>query len=155
RWVPIPPTPPRGRPRSWTAGRATPSPASPSVRRCTCASQSRGAVLVWASGRLSPRSWRADRLPSLPPGITPGYHGSGSRMSALEPGALYANRFEIERQAGRGGMGVVYRARDRYTGAAVALKLLHEGHGGAEGAECFDREARVLAELDHPGVVSH
>jgi serine/threonine protein kinase len=42
----------------------------------------------------------------------------------LPPGTLVAERFEIDRVAGRGGMGVVYRALDRETGAAVALKLL-------------------------------
>jgi hypothetical protein len=68
---------------------------------------------------------------------------------------VVAQRFEIERRAGRGGMGDVYRARDRHTGAAVALKLTHGGAGGADADERFAREARLLSEIDHPGIVSY
>jgi hypothetical protein len=68
-------------------------------------------------------------------------------------GEVVASRFEIERPAGKGGMGVVYRATDRNTGAAVALKLLTGT--GAELLERFRREARVLAALRHPGIVRH
>jgi tetratricopeptide (TPR) repeat protein len=52
-------------------------------------------------------------------------------------------------------MGAVYRARDRQSGERVALKLLHPEGGGAQAAERFDREARLLAELRHPGIVSY
>lgn len=78
-------------------------------------------------------------------------------MGPLEllPGSLFANRFEIDRIAGSGGMGTVYRARDRYSGAPVALKLLHGGSGGHGEAERFAREAQLLSELRHPGIVSH
>lgn len=73
----------------------------------------------------------------------------------LSPGSLFANRFEIMRAAGSGGMGTVYRAIDRYSGDTVALKLLHGGAGGAEGVERFLREAQLLSELRHPGIVAH
>lgn len=73
----------------------------------------------------------------------------------LAPGSLFANRFEIQRAAGSGGMGTVYRALDRYTGGSVALKLLHSASGdSAEGAR-FAREAQLLSELHHPGIVAH
>jgi hypothetical protein len=68
-------------------------------------------------------------------------------------GELVANRFEIERVAGAGGMGVVYRAHDRRTGEAVALKLLTRT--SPELMERFRREARVLAALRHPAIVRH
>jgi len=73
----------------------------------------------------------------------------------LAPGSLFANRFEIIRTAGSGGMGTVYRAMDRYSGDTVALKLLHAGSGGPEEGERFAREAQLLSEVRHPGIVSH
>jgi predicted Ser/Thr protein kinase len=60
-------------------------------------------------------------------------------------------RFELLAPAGAGGMGIVYRARDRETGARVALKLVR-----AEGdPQRFEREARLLAGLSHPGIVRY
>ncbi len=73
----------------------------------------------------------------------------------LSTGSLFANRFEIERAAGSGGMGQVYRAKDRYSGDIVALKLLHSVSGGPEQDERFAREAQLLSELRHPGIVGH
>lgn len=73
----------------------------------------------------------------------------------LPPGSLLANRFEIERTAGSGGMGTVYRAIDRYSGSPVALKLLHIGTGGQVEQDRFAREAQLLSELHHPGIVAH
>lgn len=52
-------------------------------------------------------------------------------------------------------MGTVYRATDRYSGDTVALKLLHAGAGGPDEGERFAREAQLLSELRHPGIVSH
>ena len=78
-------------------------------------------------------------------------------MTALQAGDLFANRFEIHRSAGSGGMGTVYCARDRYTAELVALKLLHDSTESAVAADSdrFGREARLLAELRHPGIVSY
>ena len=55
-------------------------------------------------------------------------------------GSKTVERFEIETPAGQGGMGVVYRARDRHTGEPVAIKFL--ARGGDEVIERFRREAR-------------
>ena len=76
-------------------------------------------------------------------------------MVLVVAGSLFANRFEIGRPAGSGGMGTVYRARDRYTGDLVALKLLHGGSSSPHEAERFMREAELLSELRHPGIVAH
>jgi tetratricopeptide (TPR) repeat protein len=71
----------------------------------------------------------------------------------MVPGDVVAERFELERVAGRGGMGVVFRARDRVSGDPVAVKLLHDA--SPDLAERLAREAGVLAELSHPGIVRH
>lgn len=70
----------------------------------------------------------------------------------MRPGSLVGD-FEIERLAGSGAMGAVHRAHHRVTGAVVALKVLH-GHR-PEHADRFAREARVLSELNHPGIVHY
>jgi hypothetical protein len=60
--------------------------------------------------------------------------------------------FELLAELGRGGMGVVHRARDTITGREVALKLVLEGAEAARRAR-FLREGEVTAKLDHPGIV--
>ncbi|CAN5881282.1 hypothetical protein BH11MYX4_BH11MYX4_24420 [soil metagenome] len=68
-------------------------------------------------------------------------------------GALIGDRFEIERLAASGGMGVVYRARDRATGAPVAVKVIRLG--GTSLTPRLRREAAVLAQLEHPHIVRY
>ena len=62
--------------------------------------------------------------------------------SRFSPGTVIGDRFVLEQLAGSGGMGEVYRARDRVTSEPVAVKLLHRGD--APHAARFLREARVL-----------
>jgi eukaryotic-like serine/threonine-protein kinase len=71
----------------------------------------------------------------------------------MKPGDLLGGRFELERHAGSGGMGEVFRAWDRATGEPVAVKVLLEGR--APDHLRFAREAGVLAELSHPGIVRY
>jgi serine/threonine protein kinase/tetratricopeptide (TPR) repeat protein len=73
----------------------------------------------------------------------------------IAPGVLVADRFEVETLAGVGGMGLVFRARDRHTGQVVALKLLQDTGLKADRLERFWREAQTLAELRHPGIAAH
>src|SRR6267154_3839632 len=62
--------------------------------------------------------------------------------------------YRIEDVAGRGGMGVVYRAQHVHLGRTVALKLLNpELAASEEFRERFIREARAAAELEHPNIV--
>jgi serine/threonine-protein kinase len=61
-------------------------------------------------------------------------------------------RYEIERELGRGGMGIVYQARDVTLDRRVALKLLHQRRDDAAQARLL-REAQVMAKLTHPNVV--
>ena len=75
-------------------------------------------------------------------------------IAVHRPGdAPLAGRFVVEREVGRGGVGVVYRAHDRVTDGPVALKVLGGGALEAGGGPRFAREGRVLAGLDHPHVV--
>ena len=73
-------------------------------------------------------------------------------MSSLTPGEQ-VGRYIIEAEAGRGGMGVVYRAIDPALSRPVALKLLAP-HMSTEGRplERFRREAAALAQLKHPHI---
>ena len=67
--------------------------------------------------------------------------------------SLLASRFEVEREVGRGGVGIVYKAKDRTTGEAVALKVIAiVGVDAGEEAR-FQREGRVLSGLSHPAIV--
>jgi hypothetical protein len=71
----------------------------------------------------------------------------------MNPGDVVAERFEIQALAGSGGMGFVYRARDRATGELVALKMLRGER--ATDADRFAREALLLSGLRHPGIVRY
>ncbi|MEO6461773.1 MAG: protein kinase, partial [Candidatus Eisenbacteria bacterium] len=72
----------------------------------------------------------------------------------LEPGSVLGH-YRLESKIGQGGMGVVWRAVDTTLGRAVALKFLPEAMTrDAEHVARFDREARVLAALHHPGIAS-
>lgn len=64
-----------------------------------------------------------------------------------------ADRFLIEGEAGRGGMGVVHRARDLRCDQTVALKVLRATLGG-RGAARFRREIAFASRLKHPHIVS-
>jgi eukaryotic-like serine/threonine-protein kinase len=74
-------------------------------------------------------------------------------MSELTESSVVDGRFELQSERGRGGMGTVWRARDRQGGNTVALKVLHDT--GTEQLERFLREGVLLARLSHPGIVSY
>ncbi len=71
----------------------------------------------------------------------------------MRPGQLIGARFEVEAVIGAGGMGTVYRARDRLTHQRVAVKLMH---GQAElDRKRFLREALALERVAHPAIVGY
>ena len=72
----------------------------------------------------------------------------------LEPGTRLGS-YSVTAFIGAGGMGEVYRARDPRLGREVAIKLLPEDEAGdAERRARFAREARAIAALNHPNIVT-
>jgi len=70
-------------------------------------------------------------------------------------GELIAGRYELEKLVGSGGMSNVFRAHDRLLERTVALKILHEQFTRDEDyVERFRREARAVAQLAHPNIVT-
>ncbi|HEX5071942.1 MAG TPA: serine/threonine-protein kinase [Gemmatimonadaceae bacterium] len=66
---------------------------------------------------------------------------------------LLSDRYLIERELGRGGMAVVFLARDLRHDRQVAIKVFRSDVGDASGAERFRREIRLLARLQHPHIL--
>ncbi|MEJ7813268.1 MAG: protein kinase, partial [Gemmatimonadaceae bacterium] len=77
--------------------------------------------------------------------------GGGQRPDGAA--GLPAAGYALERELGRGGMAVVYLARDRKHDRAVAVKVLHAELAAVVGAERFLQEIRVTAQLQHPHVL--
>jgi eukaryotic-like serine/threonine-protein kinase len=70
-------------------------------------------------------------------------------------GELIAERYELEELVGTGGMSSVYRAHDRLLERHVAIKVLHEQFtADGDYVERFRREARAVAQLSHPNIVT-
>lgn len=85
------------------------------------------------------------RTPESAPGSA--WHG------ALRPG-LVVGRFELVREIGRGGFGVVYEARDRELGRMVAFKAICAGDRPDVREERLLQEAEAAARLSHPNIVT-
>src|SRR4051794_14369923 len=74
-------------------------------------------------------------------------------MAELTPGTEIAG-CRIEAVAGRGGMGVIYRAIDVHLGRPVAVKLIAADRASDEAFRVrFERESRLTASIDHPNVI--
>ncbi len=69
--------------------------------------------------------------------------------------SLILGRYELGPPIGEGGMGEVFRGRDRQTGETVAIKRLKSGRLSTDPTlvERFEREGDALRALDHPNIV--
>ncbi len=77
----------------------------------------------------------------------------GRALAALTQGAVIANRYEVQKPIGRGGMGMVYRAHDRMLDEIVAIKVLRaELTGTAEAAKRFISEIKLARKVTHRNV---
>src|SRR5690349_1011685 len=77
--------------------------------------------------------------------------GSPPNAGVLPLNLVPADFYDIEAEQGRGGIGVVLRARDRRLDRVVALKQLQVTTTSAQVR--FEREMRLTARLQHPGIV--
>jgi hypothetical protein len=113
-----------------------------------------------------PRSSRPTGAGMSGEGFTPGLSGGGGpRRTPDGPDpesdgllqlarAELADDFDVEREVGRGGMGVVFRAIELQLRRPVALKVLPpELALGPSVVERFEREAQMAAALDHPNII--
>src|SRR5437870_7083801 len=87
--------------------------------------------------------------------LPPSNDGASSADGPSAPvAALHIGAYEVLDVLGRGGMGIVYRARHRTLGHEVALKMiLPVGHAGEHEKARFLLEATAVARLRHPGIV--
>ncbi|CAG0951348.1 partial Serine/threonine-protein kinase PrkC, partial [Anaerolineae bacterium] len=98
--------------------------------------------------------------PNRPAGGT--YSGLGtiapmreSRATVLEPGTKFAERYEVVRKLGEGGMGIVYVARDTNTGEEMVLKLIHPDLvTGDEAVKRLMAEGLTARQIRHPNIVA-
>ncbi len=63
------------------------------------------------------------------------------------------DRYEVQQEIGRGGMGVVHSGVDRHTGQRVAIKCLHADLADSAMVDRFRREGETLRRLNHPNIV--
>lgn len=108
---------------------------------------------------------RMQRLSAPLRGLASGASRPGINDATLAPQSLASldeesaslrqvGKYAIERELGRGGMGVVYRAQDTELNRTVALKMIPAGRfAAADDLERFRSESRLAASLAHPGIV--
>ena len=115
---------------------------APSKPRRTSGRRSTVALQAFRLRRRSNRS-----LPKAPP--------LPKRSAALRPDRFSPTATRLDGVLGEGGMGIVYRCLDTYSGDEVALKrvIIPEGPLANEYVLWFYKESKALATLDHPSIV--
>src|SRR5438093_32736 len=79
---------------------------------------------------------------------------SAAQPAVHASGASIGERYRIEKELGRGGMGHVFLAHDLKLGRDVALKVLAPGDHDEQDVLRFEQEARAAGALEHPNVVA-
>lgn len=76
------------------------------------------------------------------------------RTSIPAPGTILSQRYRLDTELGRGGMGIVYRATDLQLQREVAVKVLSATRQNPDAGKRLIREARAAAALNHPHIVT-
>jgi serine/threonine protein kinase len=77
------------------------------------------------------------------------------QQRVMQPGEVFAGRYEVSQLIGEGGMGVVYRAHDKLTEKDVALKLIRADRlAGKDAVKRLIREGVTSRDIRHPNVVA-
>ena len=102
-------------------------------------------------------------LPTVAPEDMPDTASCAARSGSRGPGVMsrglddqppsVLGHFQLGKELGRGGMGIVCTATDTKLGRRVAIKCLHGNRSGASAHESFTEEAQITAQLEHPGIV--
>ena len=105
------------------------------------------------AGPIGARSTEGTLSAGAPPTVVADGFGLGGSVSVADPSVRIPG-YEVLGELGRGGMGVVYKARQQSLDRIVAIKMvLAASHAGATAISRFLQEAKTIALLKHPHVV--
>src|SRR5207244_3015154 len=120
-------------------------PGDPSLIEDVCREMTETAdsTCVWSGGPHAPHTpW-----PGAPPSDLRGGAAAGAQAGPA--------RYDLLQEVGQGGIGVVFRGRDRLLGRELAVKVLREAYrDNADARQRFTQEARVGSQLQHPAIVA-
>ena len=103
--------------------------------------------------RLATLAGNQDAQPTLAPS-TPASTRESVHPPTIDPGEEVGGRYRLGEEIARGGMGVVYAARDLVLDRDIGLKTLRQSPpSGSPLARRFREEARITGQLQHPGIV--
>jgi serine/threonine protein kinase len=101
-----------------------------------------------ATAHFKPEEGRSEKSPEMP------VEFATAQQHGLAAGTKVAGEYEIVEQIGRGGMGVVYKARQSALNRLVAIKMILVGeHAGEAARQRFHVEAEAAARLEQEGIV--